>query len=179
MTNPKYKTCSKCKRELPTGLFYKNTSKKDKLNTFCKECSNRYLNSWKKTSSGKTSSLIYTSKRLEKRRSPENTYYKDLYKKIKISCVARRAEIKQDVLKHYGNGIISCVRCGFGDIRALSLDHINENGSMERRELKGKGIRGGESFYKHLKDLGYPSGYQTLCYNCNVIKYREYLDSKK
>lgn len=32
-----------------------------------------------------------------------------------------RAQMKLDILKHYGNGICVCVNCGFTDVRALSI----------------------------------------------------------
>ncbi len=74
-----------------------------------------------------------------------------------------RATIKTKVLTHYGNGILACVKCGFNDIRALSLDHINGGGSKERRSLTFH-------TYKYLIDNNYPQGYQTLCMNCQWIK---------
>ena len=59
-----------------------------------------------------------------------------------------------------------CVRCGFDDIRALCIDHI-ENDGKEHRKWVGKHI------YKWLIDNNFPAGFQTLCMNCNWIKYRE------
>ncbi len=32
------KVCSHCKRELPVGMFYKDSGTKDKLASFCKDC---------------------------------------------------------------------------------------------------------------------------------------------
>ena len=73
--------------------------------------------------------------------------------------------LRTEVLTHYGNGRCACVRCGFTDIRALSIDHINGGGAQDRKKV-GSGVR----FYKWLKDMGYPQGYQTLCMNCQFIK---------
>ena len=82
----------------------------------------------------------------------------------------RRDRIKQEVLSHYSNSNHpSCVRCGFDDIRALTIDHINENGSEQRKYLS-PAQHGGARFYKWLKDNEYPAGYQTLCMNCQFIK---------
>ena len=77
--------------------------------------------------------------------------------------------IKVEVLSFYGNGKCACVRCGFSDIRALSIDHINNDGGNHRRQL-GKA---GTSFYKWLKDNNFPDGFQTLCMNCQFIKTQE------
>lgn len=82
----------------------------------------------------------------------------------------KRLEIKSSILTHYGNGKLACVKCGFRDIRALSIDHIDGGGGEHRRVLK----RGGLSFYKWLRDNNYPDGFQTLCMNCQMIKsYRQ------
>ncbi len=78
----------------------------------------------------------------------------------------RRLDIKSSVLTHYGGGKCACVKCGFSDIRALSIDHIEGNGTAHRKTLK----RGGLSFYKWLVDNKLPEGYQTLCMNCQFIK---------
>jgi len=78
----------------------------------------------------------------------------------------RRLNIKSSILMHYGKGKCACVKCGFSDIRALSIDHIEGNGAEHRKMLR----RGGLSFYKWLAQNGFPSGYQTLCMNCQWIK---------
>jgi len=71
-------------------------------------------------------------------------------------------KIRIEILTHYGNGKLSCVRCGFSDIRALSIDHINGGGN-EHRKVEGY-------FYTQLKKKGFPEGFQTLCMNCQFIK---------
>ena len=77
----------------------------------------------------------------------------------------RRLE-KLEVMNHYSNGTGCCVRCGFSDIRALQIDHINGGGTKHRVELG----RSGEAFYRWLRMNNYPEGYQVLCCNCNGIK---------
>lgn len=79
---------------------------------------------------------------------------------------ARREKFKDDVLNAYGR---SCAICGFDDIRALQIDHIENDGAAERKSLGGKSVSGWR-FYEILKARGYPEGYQTLCANCNNIK---------
>ena len=36
-----YKTCSKCKQKKPTNEFYRHSQVKDKLNSWCKQCTNK------------------------------------------------------------------------------------------------------------------------------------------
>jgi hypothetical protein len=74
------------------------------------------------------------------------------------------SELRTNILIHYGNGKLACVKCGFSDIRALQLDHLNGGGREEFRRF------GNKPFYIKLRNEGYPEGYQTLCANCNFIK---------
>ena len=74
-------------------------------------------------------------------------------------------ETRQLVLSHYGDGTLACVKCGFIDIRALSIDHINGKGGIDRH-AHGTGV----AFYRWLIKSNYPEGYQTLCRNCQQIK---------
>jgi hypothetical protein len=70
---------------------------------------------------------------------------------------------KTQVLTHYGNGKLACVKCGFDDIRALSIDHVLGNGAEEK-------ITRSSSLYLYLIKNNFPQGYQTLCMNCQWIK---------
>lgn len=79
-----------------------------------------------------------------------------------------RAQLKSEVLTHYGNGKLACVKCGYSsNLEALSIDHMNGNGAEHRR---GEHTMGGRPFYVWLKNNGFPGGYQTLCMNCQFIK---------
>ena len=91
----------------------------------------------------------------------------DIGKEKNCEYVRRnRWKIKVMVLSHYSNmKAPSCVYCGFTDIRALSIDHIDGGGTRHKAILKV-----GSSFYKWLIAHDYPEGYQTLCMNCQFIK---------
>lgn len=86
-------------------------------------------------------------------------------------AISRRRLIRHEILSAYGkDGRPACVRCGFADDhRALQIDHVNNDGAAHRRQL-GFGRGGGIWFYRRLRRLGFPPGYQTLCANCNTIK---------
>lgn len=75
-----------------------------------------------------------------------------------------RQSYKSDVLTHYGEGECKCIKCGYNDLRALSIDHINGKGSLHRISIKRTNI------YRWLKKNNYPEGYQTLCMNCQWVK---------
>lgn len=55
-----------------------------------------------------------------------------------------------------------CVRCGFDDIRALQIDHVNGCGKGKRTKSNSA------AFYKTIREN--PDEYQLLCANCNAIK---------
>jgi len=110
-----------------------------------------------------------------KKRYSENTL------KIKKKTAERRAEVKEQVLSHYGRGgKAECVLCGFNDIRALCLDHIADNGGDDRRAAMGKNLGGsGSRFYFFVRKNNFPTGYQTLCSNHNLIKEIERKKTKR
>jgi len=83
----------------------------------------------------------------------------------------QKEKLKLEVLKHYSQSDPpKCVRCGFSDLRALTIDHVDGKGSIHRRQLRNKG---GYHFYLWLKNQGLPEGYQVLCMNCQWIKREE------
>lgn len=76
----------------------------------------------------------------------------------------RVARWKLETLTHYGkNGALQC--CGEGcsivDIDMLTLDHIDNNGAAHRKV----GFTSGAKGFNRLKKIGYPQGFQTLCWN--------------
>jgi len=104
-----------------------------------------------------TSSIWYKNHSLSYHSKIRNAYY---------------GKIRNTILMHYSNGTLKCARCGFDDIRALDIDHINNK--AEDRKKFGKNVY---CFYIELaKKL--PDGYQVLCRNCNWIKHIENLRSK-
>ena len=60
-----------------------------------------------------------------------------------------------------------CVRCGFEDVRALQIDHVNGGGADEFKAM------GNYRMYKKVCDPVNHHLYQVLCANCNWIKRHE------
>jgi hypothetical protein len=74
--------------------------------------------------------------------------------------------VRYQVLSHYSGSVQPfCKHCGFSNIKALQLDHINNNGADDKRKF-GNNIR----LARYLIDANFPEGYQVLCANCNTIK---------
>jgi hypothetical protein len=75
----------------------------------------------------------------------------------------RKTQLKIKILSYYGReGNAVCVNCGEDRLSCLSIDHIEGGGSKDPRR--------GISRYYWLKANNYPTGYQTLCMNCQWIK---------
>lgn len=69
------------------------------------------------------------------------------------------ARTRNAVLEHYG---AFCACCGEEENRFLTIDHINDDGAVQRREHKI-----GKSIYKWIVDNNYPDDLRILCFNCN------------
>ena len=77
---------------------------------------------------------------------------------------ARYKELRQVVFEGLGK---TCACCGEGDDRFLSVDHVRNDGKLERL----LGNRGAYLFYLNVIRGGFDkTRYQTLCYNCNFAK---------
>jgi hypothetical protein len=71
-------------------------------------------------------------------------------------------------------GGCQCRRCGFSDIRALQIDHINGKGKQLRIKLTGSNRMNRLVFYYYLRDPEMAKReLQVLCANCNWIKRHE------
>jgi len=91
--------------------------------------------------------------------------YDELHPEVKKAGIKRyKAKAKLETLTHYGGGRAVCVQCGYSDLRALTIDHINGGGTKHRASIHGA------SLYTWLRKNEYPEGYQTLCMNCQLIK---------
>lgn len=84
----------------------------------------------------------------------ENLYRKHLRHKLRL-----------EFIKEYGN---QCKYCGESGPIVLTIDHIFNDGSLERRDRYN---RSGSKFYQYLKTNNWPKDrYQLLCHNCNYRK---------
>ena len=87
-----------------------------------------------------------------------------LYKYLKGLAKSRSARkmVHLRCLVHYSGLIPECKFCGLVDVRFLTLDHIDNNGSESRR-IHGRG----SSYYKYLIKTGFPDNLRVLCSHCN------------
>lgn len=89
--------------------------------------------------------------------------------RVRARSTARRVLDKDAVINMYTAGEGTCRMCGQGDIDVLCIDHIHDDGNVERCHTRGGG-RFGWKLYRWLMESNYPTGYQVLCANCNLKK---------
>jgi len=79
----------------------------------------------------------------------------------------RHRERKLLVILAYGG---KCECCGETAPEMLTIDHIDGNGSAERRSRRG--LNEGWNFYSYLIRNNFPKdNYRLLCHNCNRSAY--------
>lgn len=115
------------------------------------------------TPEGREKDLIY-----QKNRYQNNPEVRD---KISKHTKEQTIQFKLEVFSHYSKEISDsdvpiCACCKIDDIRFLTLDHIDGRKHLSKREQKLKTL----VLWRHIKKIGFPKGYQILCYNCNIAK---------
>jgi len=88
-------------------------------------------------------------------------YRADNPDKHRAQSRAAKKKLKEAVLDVYGR---TCSACGFSDVRALTLDHVLNNGAEERASVGERGV------YRRALKPEFRLEYQTLCMNCQFIK---------
>jgi hypothetical protein len=100
-------------------------------------------------------------------------YYDTNRKEIRNRKLARNLQIKFEVLAHYGpRKELRCSwrGCAIVDVDMLSLDHVKNDGFKHRHQHQHDGSQGGVGLYSRLRNMKYPKGFQTLCYNHQMKK---------
>ena len=72
-----------------------------------------------------------------------------------------RKKVRESIVANYGG---KCTCCGEVEMKFLALDHINNDGNKQRKEI-GTGIQ----MYIYMKK-NMPKDIQVLCHNCNLAK---------
>jgi hypothetical protein len=101
----------------------------------------------------------------KQKRSEASKVYRTLEVKERLSAKAKqdRLNLKLEAFNAYGGRVCAC--CREDSVVFLTIDHINNDGNVHRKE-----IGGGSLIYRWLKQQNYPEGFQVLCRNCNWAK---------
>lgn len=162
------KVCTGCGHSFPptTKHFYPNRTKAVGLTPKCRECAKQTRRIWSKNNRAKANEAVTRWRR----ENPESAkainsraYAKRPIEDRRRRAKATREKLKSEILQAYGGPI--CVCCGEDEPLFLTLDHINGGGRQERLAAKGK-------LWAKLRKLGFPPGYQVLCFNCNCGRAR-------
>ena len=86
----------------------------------------------------------------------------------KVGMLHRNFQARILALEHYGGTNYKCACCPESEFSFLTIDHIDGKGSEDRIKLVGDKLAAGHHFYRKLKELKFPDGYQVLCMNCQV-----------
>jgi hypothetical protein len=90
--------------------------------------------------------------------------------RVRISGKKHANKIRTIVLSHYSNNMLRCACCGLEGLCHLTLDHIFGGGDKHRTQFTGSQGRRSFKLYKSLIKNKFPSGYQVLCFACNLSK---------
>lgn len=142
-----YKSCPHCKTSQEVGNFGKHRGMPDGLQVWCKRCKSKYNKNYPHT--------------------PEYMKaYGEKHRQYRLNrAYNQRCREKVKVLTYYGSRSDKpcCVTCGEERLDCLSIDHISGGGTEHRQRI------GGHIYTWLIKNL-FPTGYQTLCMNCQFIK---------
>lgn len=105
--------------------------------------------------------------RLVRNKTPKRKKWQKEYRAKSIEKIRKNNDkynhnLRQQVVDYLGG---KCVKCGFNDIRALQIDHINGGGYQEMKNLSAK-----QRYRLVLQTEKDKNKYQLLCANCNWIK---------
>ena len=170
--------CSQCEQVKPFAEMTAVAVKKDLKWKRCKACENAYAKKWRVENSEKFNAyhrqwrkdkgqvlndrLSSLRKQKLAKMSPEEQ--KEFRAKESAKVKADSDRIKDKVFTAYG---WNCACCGESQRLFLSLDHVNNDGYLDRA---GKYRKSSISTYRKVMKSGFPSTYQVLCMNCNFGK---------
>jgi len=157
---PERKWCFACGTERPVTEFSSNRTRADGLETSCRLC---------KAEHSRRRRARYLAAGLcadcGKPRDSRSRRFCSRCLRVGRGTQGSRA-LRQRVLVAYGGDPPRCACCSEAGLQFLSLDHIRNGGKAHRRHIGDAG----HSVYRELARLGFPSGYQVLCFNCNMAR---------
>lgn len=85
----------------------------------------------------------------------------------KEAGVKYREQVRKETFIAYGGPC--CFGCGETEDCCLTLDHIEQDGAIQRKITKQGS---GSMFYRWLKARNFPPGFRVLCFNCQIRAFR-------
>lgn len=121
----------------------------------CKACTHDYNQAYYRANRESVKAQVkrYREENLEKTKAASSKANK-----------ARWQRLRRQAFDAYG---WRCACCGETEPQFLCIDHVNDDGWLKRK----KETRVAFGTMGWLEKEGYPSGFQTLCHNCNFSKH--------
>lgn len=182
------KECSICKTSKPLSDYRINERRKDQHDCYCRDCAITKYDDYAKNKQEilkekrrvyrqnnkeaiKVSIRSWITRNRERYDEGLANYWKKTKKASNAKSKERLKENKRGCIKLLGG---RCNHCDETEIEFLTLDHINNDGAKERKNMHHK------TLYR-LINTGVisPDNYQVLCYNCNCKKQILYMHNKK
>lgn len=153
------KRCSKCGLVKSFEAFSKNKAKSDGLDLHCRACIRARIRNKKARHFANDRCIDCGT---DRGKSHSTRYCVRCFARNSSTASSRR--LRSEVLRAYGGENLGCRCCGEQGSSFLTLDHVDNGGRAHRRRLGNQGV------YHELRRQKYPSGFQVLCFNCNVAR---------
>lgn len=169
------KICPKCQVAKLVEAFARARNRKDGRQVYCREChatlrppaadKQAYMREWYAANRAgvlaeKKAQYAADGDKIRERRK---AHYEANRERFQAYERDKARKNRQKVLDHYGR---QCSCCGETEPRFLAIDHIDRPTREERKE-QGNGA----GLYRWLIKRGLPSGFRTLCHNCNFGRF--------
>lgn len=138
------KLCYPCGEWKPFNKFNKSKVTSSGLHTRCKDCVKKF--------SASPQRKRYNKEYFEKNQVKITAYKRRWRQQLRLMAIEKLGRV--------------CRMCGFDDMRALQIDHVNGRGILDRKERK-------RDEYYRLVVNDKTGKFQLLCANCNWIKRHE------
>lgn len=168
------KPCTVCRVIKPLDQFAAKATGLYGTQARCKPCQAAYRKRWydRNAEAARAASRAYfaansadmarkNTERVRQRKAADPEY-RD---RLNAQSLARARVLRLQILVHDSSDPPCCACCGEAHMELLHLDHVNGDGSVQRRQKGSKGTLG--TFYWIIRNT-FPEGYRVRCANCNL-----------
>jgi hypothetical protein len=166
VTGERQARCRDCAKAYATAYRAENRERRlEELRAYYAENRERLLQQKREHYAANREEMVSKAReKRERNREKDRAAARAYYRRNREARIAYNRKygmkLKLDALAAYG---VHCQCCGVCETSFLTIDHI-DGCSKEQRRTEGLG----RQFYLWLKKNDYPTGYQTLCFNCNM-----------
>lgn len=146
--------CRYCGEDKPSARYEKTKGGKQYGRPLCVQCWSQSRAEYQKA---------YRARHSERLKAQDKLKYRKNWEANKASRKRFYEKLKAQVYDHYGR-VCSC--CGETEERFLTIDHVNGDGSHQRKEVSA-----GHVFFRWIINNGFPKSLRILCFNCNAGRF--------